>query len=286
MKIFNLFLSLTMAYSINLSAEDANRTNVTKLYIATFNRAPDSAGVNYWVDGKMPLEDIAMSFFDQQETQEMYPKGYSTIDFINSIYDNLFQRTPDQNGSDYWKSELDINNMQKSVFILAVVNGAKGDDETLLSNKTDVGLAFIKSGSNDVTKAKDIMKDVTANKFTVTNALKEIEKFKGVTNETTEDKTDTKTETKSEEVAIITKPKEDISKKETTPITLTKESKEDKKVDSTKEEETSGNKEESTSNSNEDDNVTLPETETETKSEPKERDTEEKEESKDDLPTF
>ncbi|MBL0721742.1 MAG: hypothetical protein JJV88_04100 [Sulfurovum sp.] len=46
--------------------------NVTKLYIATFGRAPKKEGSNYWLyESKLNLEDIARSFFDQPETLKL-----------------------------------------------------------------------------------------------------------------------------------------------------------------------------------------------------------------------
>ena len=47
--------------------------NVTKLYVAFFGRAPDQAGLNYWVTNSgLSLEGITQSFFDQQETKDKY----------------------------------------------------------------------------------------------------------------------------------------------------------------------------------------------------------------------
>jgi hypothetical protein len=63
---------------------------VTKLYVATFNRAPDAAGINYWANSGMSIENIAQSFFDQPETQTLYPSGTANSSFVNSVYDNLF----------------------------------------------------------------------------------------------------------------------------------------------------------------------------------------------------
>ncbi|WP_367278395.1 DUF4214 domain-containing protein [Sulfurimonas sp.] len=43
--------------------------DVCKLYVATFNRAPDAAGLSYWVNNSgLSIEGIAQSFFDQPET--------------------------------------------------------------------------------------------------------------------------------------------------------------------------------------------------------------------------
>ncbi len=164
--------------TINLHATEPTKENVTKLYIATFDRAPDKAGLEYWVnDSKLNLENIAMSFFDQPETKSLYPTETSTEDFIKFIYANLFKRSPDSEGATYWKKDLDSGVVNKSVFILAIVNGAKGDDATLLANKTEVGLKFVESGSNDVAKAKSIMSKITKSDDSVNDALALIASF-------------------------------------------------------------------------------------------------------------
>ncbi|HKK66575.1 MAG TPA: DUF4214 domain-containing protein, partial [Bacteroidales bacterium] len=55
------------------------KQEVTEVYVATFNRAPSAEGLDYWVNesfgGDPEIEQIAMSFFDQPETQEKYPEG-------------------------------------------------------------------------------------------------------------------------------------------------------------------------------------------------------------------
>ncbi len=65
----NIVLSLVTS----LSATEANRENVAKLYVATFDRAPDAAGLDYWVNTPLSLEEIAQSSFDQDETKTLYP---------------------------------------------------------------------------------------------------------------------------------------------------------------------------------------------------------------------
>ncbi len=138
----------------------ANREKVTELYVAFFNRAPDSRGLDYWVeDSGLSLEEISKSFFDQEETREKYPPSLDNSSFIKEIYLNLFNRQPDQEGLDYWVRELDryeesggAEGIPRDKMILAVVNGAKDDpdqgtyDATILDNKTKVGLEFAESG--------------------------------------------------------------------------------------------------------------------------------------------
>ena len=151
--------------------------NVTELYVATFNRAPDSSGLDYWVDSSgLYLEQVSQSFFDQPETQTLYPPGTSAYDFVWSVYDNLFNRTPDSGGLTYWAEELQSGRIHRSVFILAVINGAQnteeyGNDATILENKTMVGLSFSSAGLDDVKDAEDIMVGITDDDATVTSAL-------------------------------------------------------------------------------------------------------------------
>ncbi len=135
--------------------------NVTRLYIATFGRAPESAGSVYWLyESKLNLEDIARSFFDQEETKGKYPEGFSTYDFIVAIYNHVYGRDPDQAGGDYWLEELDSGKIEKALFILAVINGAIGDDALMLDKQTIAGVNFVKSGVQNLDMAKKVIDDV------------------------------------------------------------------------------------------------------------------------------
>jgi len=169
-------LLITMFFAVTLSAVTPTSENVTKLYIATFKRAPDATGLNYWVnESGLNLEDIAQSFFDQSETQELYPSSVSTSSFITSVYSNLFNRSPDIEGFNYWLSELDNGIIIRSVFIQAVINGALNSDAEIMNNKTEVGLYFINKGNSDLSEASFVIADVTENNSTVTAALSYID---------------------------------------------------------------------------------------------------------------
>jgi hypothetical protein len=134
------------------------RTDVTELYVATFLRAPDSGGLNYWVnDSRLSIEGIAQSFFDQPETQEKYPPDTTIGEFVDEVYLNLFNRYSDDAGFDYWVDEIYYGRITPGLFILAVINGAQGSDATILSNKTRVGERYANSGSTDTRCAEYVM---------------------------------------------------------------------------------------------------------------------------------
>ncbi|MFA5233621.1 MAG: DUF4214 domain-containing protein, partial [Sulfurimonas sp.] len=159
----------------SLYATQPTEENVAELYVATFERAPDSAGLDYWVNSGLELEEIADSFFEQPETQTKYPEGTDNSAFITSVYENLFNRAPDAAGLAYWDGELQAGTFTKSEFILAAINGAQdsaeGNDLSMMANKTEVGLAFADAGFNSVTDAENYLANVTDDDATVAAAL-------------------------------------------------------------------------------------------------------------------
>jgi hypothetical protein len=164
------------------------REQVAKLYVATFDRAPDAAGLDYWVNdsfgGNPTLEQIASSFFDQPETQAKY--GAVVTDytaFVTAMYQNLFERDPDADGLAYWVADLEAGNVRPDQMIIALINGAEAEtgdpaDAAVLANKTEVGLYFADTlGLDDVDAAYAVMDGVTGDDATVTAAMAEADYY-------------------------------------------------------------------------------------------------------------
>lgn len=160
-----------------VSANETRTQSITKLYVAVFNRAPDSAGLAYWVKSDFSLDQIAMSFFDQEETQLKYPPELSVRSFVREVYLNLFNREPDLAGLDYWANAIESGEIHRSVFILAVINGALGTDAVILENKMTVGLYFANSGLNDYKASICVIQGVTADYSTVKEAKKKVDRI-------------------------------------------------------------------------------------------------------------
>ena len=146
--IKKILLSLLFIGTL-LNATAPTEKLVTKLYIATFDRIPDIDGLDYWVDESgLNLEQIAQSFFDQDETQQKYPISYTNNDFVDTIYQNLFAREPDATGASYWIGELNSGSISKNTFILAVMNGALDSDADILENKRVFATEFMDENQN------------------------------------------------------------------------------------------------------------------------------------------
>lgn len=161
------------------------RTEITKLYIATFNRAPDSLGLNYWA-GKIEndnwtIEMVAQSFFDQPETQTLYSSGSATRSFVESVYNNVLQRDADTDGLNYWVNNIDSGTLGRHELIVAMINavnaGSSAEDLALLSNRANVGAAFADAGLDNVTLAREVLVGVTGDQGTIDQANQKIQDY-------------------------------------------------------------------------------------------------------------
>ena len=77
---------------------------VFRLYGATLNRQPDSAGFGGWVDilaGGQTLSGIASGFINSAEFQSAYG-GKNNSDFVTLLYNNVLKRGPDSGGLNGW----------------------------------------------------------------------------------------------------------------------------------------------------------------------------------------
>jgi len=155
-----------------------SREEVAQLYVATFNRAPDTAGLVYWSTNQnlQTIELIAESFFDQPETQEMYPSSMPNEEFVNNIYNNVLNRDADPAGLAYWVEALNSGAVTRHHTILAIANGAEGQDKITIDNKTEVGLYYAQFGE-DLTgeQSYEVMKNVTDQGLSVSDALNQVD---------------------------------------------------------------------------------------------------------------
>lgn len=96
------------APTVPANVEPGVRDSVVRLYLATFDRTPDDAGLSYWVDlyrrGK-PLTTLAEHFM----TSEEWKRNVGSPDdatFVDRLYRNVLGRPADPEGSAYWQGEL------------------------------------------------------------------------------------------------------------------------------------------------------------------------------------
>jgi secreted trypsin-like serine protease len=86
----------------------ARSGGVIRLYKAIFLRAPDSAGLTFWmgeINRGVSLKRIADLMVRAQEFKTMYG-SLGDADFVDLVYDNVLGRPPSDTDRTYWATEL------------------------------------------------------------------------------------------------------------------------------------------------------------------------------------
>lgn len=145
---------------------------LTDLYLAFFGRAPDVAGLEYWMqclfNGGKDLSLIAKDFSWSTEAQTLFPASAGNREFVQLVYINSFGRSPDQAGWDWWTAQLDrlnpsdpdyLNN--RGGFVGQLLLGAYAptsgpEDRTLLIHKHDLALDYVNQLSLQSDRSFDV----------------------------------------------------------------------------------------------------------------------------------
>ncbi len=83
--------------------------SLARLYFGAFNRVPDKEGLQFWVNAErsgMNLETMANFFVNSKEFQQSYG-ALDNSGFLNTIYQNVLHRSPDNAGKAFWMQCLE-----------------------------------------------------------------------------------------------------------------------------------------------------------------------------------
>lgn len=187
----------------NLLIED----DVAKLYVAYFGRAADPDGMNFWVNKiktdmdngrtyEESLFEVISAYANSAEAESLYP-GINTgnlnsneiSNFITNVYQNLFDRQPDQGGLNYWIEtglSLQEQGITLGTMVKTVIDGAQDYGENLdrsfMQNQAQVAWNYAKQYElNDkgwngslYNEATNILENITADVNTVKQAYEDI----------------------------------------------------------------------------------------------------------------
>ena len=85
-------------------------SQASRLYHAAFDRAPDQAGLGYWIsrlDAGADLPAMASAFVQSAEFRDLYGAAPDNAAFLHQLYLNVFDREPDAGGFAFWLDALD-----------------------------------------------------------------------------------------------------------------------------------------------------------------------------------
>jgi hypothetical protein len=120
----------TSTASINTSSTtstDSRDAQVTRLYDAVFDRAPDSEGLAFWTDALnrgATLDAVADLLMASPEFQGRHGTA-DDQDFVKLLYHNVLDREADDAGLEFWTSGLQQSVVDRSDVVLAFLEASE-----------------------------------------------------------------------------------------------------------------------------------------------------------------
>jgi len=182
---------------------DADALAVARLFVGHTGRAVDPATLRDLTGqldrGEITLGQIAAELAAGEEARALHPflaspsqdEGAIT-DFLDTVYDNLFDRDITAPGRDFWVANIQnaVERGAEDGVIFAIVNGALGDDAAALDNKAAAALSFAEGfarlgrdfdSGQDLIAATEAVDEVGADGTTLAEARAEIAADLGIT---------------------------------------------------------------------------------------------------------
>jgi len=115
---------------------------VQQAYVTFFSRAADTAGLNYWTQiASSNLADLYNAFSGSAEYTSAF-NGLSNGARVDLVYKNLFGRSADTAGLNYWTLQLDRGAVTLANLALSLGAGSQGTDTTTLANRVTAATAY------------------------------------------------------------------------------------------------------------------------------------------------
>jgi Ca2+-binding RTX toxin-like protein len=93
-----------------------------RIYKAAYNRAPDAAGLGFWIaqmDQGHDVVNVAERFIDSSEFRAIYGANPSNAEFLTKLYQNVLGRNPEASGFNWWLNELNSNPDRSKAIVLS-----------------------------------------------------------------------------------------------------------------------------------------------------------------------
>ncbi|RZI43564.1 DUF4214 domain-containing protein [Herbaspirillum sp. HC18] len=159
-----------------------NQLSLIKLYIASFNRAPEKNGLDYWTKqmaAGQSLSSIVSTIFSLDVVKAIYPDVLPDDAFLAQIYINVFNKLPDSDGLAYWMERLAMG-ATRSWLAMEMINAGLGvpdgtPGKAFITNRYAaaqyaVNTQLDQNASFNVNTLKSAMATVSDDPATVTSA--------------------------------------------------------------------------------------------------------------------
>ncbi|HVK93219.1 MAG TPA: DUF4214 domain-containing protein, partial [Noviherbaspirillum sp.] len=155
-------------------------TQITQLYVALLNRAPDKGGLDTWLNAMnngMSWEDVGNGILNGQEARNapLHLDAMSDTEFVTHLYKTVLNRAPDAAGLQSWASHLTgapgVAPISRGLLAAQMANATssyKGlgalelSEKKLFNNKVAIGLSYAQDlEQNDAAIARAVIAAAT-----------------------------------------------------------------------------------------------------------------------------
>ncbi|MBC3872838.1 DUF4214 domain-containing protein [Undibacterium flavidum] len=160
------------------------QNELIKMYLAAFIRPPEKSGLEYWLlqlNGGKTFDSVLETVFSLDIVKEIYPTNLPFESFVTLIYVNVFGKSPDLEGLNYWKQQM-IDGRSRGNLVMDMINaGLSTVDGTpgkayivnrLAVSQFAVDQQFTQKADLSPAYLKTVMQGVNANPDTIAIANK------------------------------------------------------------------------------------------------------------------
>lgn len=135
------FLDAKIALDVELGE---NAGLAYRLYNATFDRVPDAQGLRFWIDALdagASQAEVGFGFAESIEFRSTYGE-LDNEEFVAQLYENILDRTAEQEGQEFWVGEL--NGGAERGTVLALISESPENFQNFVEeNATNGDFIFI-----------------------------------------------------------------------------------------------------------------------------------------------
>jgi hypothetical protein len=135
-------LALEASRTVDIDFNTTDVASLIRLYDTGFDRAPDEAGINYWIDRSengAALSDIAAALLGSGEGQQLYG-GLSDEAFVAALFENALDRASKPEEVQAWVRLLESGAATRGDVLLGIAESA---ETVALVGVTTTGFDFI-----------------------------------------------------------------------------------------------------------------------------------------------
>lgn len=107
-----------------------NAGEIFRLYQAAFDRAPEPAGLGFWLqamDGGQTITQIAQEFTQSAEFIKLYGANPTNTQLVTAMYENVLHREPEAAGLSFWVTAMDTHQTTEATLLTSFSNSAENE---------------------------------------------------------------------------------------------------------------------------------------------------------------